>query len=297
MPKTVRIYTDGSCSPNPGPGGWAAILLFADQEKIVELQGAEKSSTNNRMELTAALKGLESLNEQCAVEIFTDSTYVQKGITQWLSGWQKNGWTTVDGSPVKNKDLWEFVNTLLQQHTVTWNWVRGHGDNVWNNRADELAMLARKKNFIRYDYDPDGVKIYPGVTWKNRVGSGTWCIILNYRDHFKVMGGSVAGTTANRLYLIAVIEALNALKRALPVYIFTKSGYLRDGLNTWMSGWQDRGWVTREGAEISNREQWQELCRLRRHIDLHVVPIDPETPPCEMLIAKEIAREFEVDNV
>jgi ribonuclease HI len=292
--KIVRIYTDGSCSPNPGPGGWAAVLLFEGQDKSIELQGAAKSSTNNRMELTAALKALESLEEQSLVEIYTDSTYLQKGITQWLTGWQRNGWSTIDGNPVKNRDLWQSLSNLLQLHNVTWSWVKGHYNDTWNIRADELAMQARKQNQASYDYYRDGVKLFPGVTWKNTTGTGAWCVILNYNEHFKVIGETLSETTANRLYLIAIIEGVKALKRPLPVHIYTKSGYLRDGLGTWIEGWQKRGWVTRQGTEISNREQWQELCKLRKHFDIQVVPIDPDSPPCQMQEAKEIAREFEI---
>lgn len=142
MKKHVSIYTDGACSGNPGPGGWAAILVYQTTEK--ELTGAEAQTTNNRMELMAAISGLNALKQSCKVELYTDSTYVQKGISEWISGWKAKGWKTADRKPVKNADLWQLLEAAAGRHEVRWHWVRGHNGHDYNERADQLARGAIK---------------------------------------------------------------------------------------------------------------------------------------------------------
>ena len=139
----VAIYTDGGCAPNPGPGGWAAILLLGDHKK--ELKGGEPTSTNNRMELTAAIAGLEALKWPCVVEMHTDSQYVRDGITKYINNWKKNGWRTAAREPVKNEDLWRRLDAAAQAHTVHWHWVKGHSGDHYNERADELVHEAREE--------------------------------------------------------------------------------------------------------------------------------------------------------
>jgi ribonuclease HI len=133
----VEIYTDGACSPNPGPGGWGAILCFGPHER--EMHGGERDTTNNRMEIMAAIQALESLNRRSAVHVFTDSVYLRNGITKWLPGWQRNGWLTKDRKPVKNADLWERLDVAVRRHDVQWFWVKGHAGHPGNERADRLA--------------------------------------------------------------------------------------------------------------------------------------------------------------
>lgn len=140
----IVIYTDGACSGNPGPGGWAAILRKGDREKIVK--GGDPDTTNNRMELTAAIKALESLKRSLSVTVLTDSQYVRGGITQWIEKWKLNGWRTSDRKPVKNADLWEILDSLCQTHQVTWEWVKGHAGNADNERVDKLAQNEALKN-------------------------------------------------------------------------------------------------------------------------------------------------------
>jgi ribonuclease HI len=135
-PKVV-IHTDGACRGNPGPGGWGAILHSGSSEK--ELWGGELATTNNRMELMGAIAALEALNKPCSVELHTDSQYVMKGITQWISGWKARGWRTADKSPVKNVDLWQRLDAARARHTVDWRWIKGHAGHEFNERADELA--------------------------------------------------------------------------------------------------------------------------------------------------------------
>jgi ribonuclease HI len=142
MSNTVDIWTDGACSGNPGPGGWGAILHYAGAEK--ELSGAEAATTNNRMELMAAIMALEALKRPSKVRLHTDSKYVMDGLTKWIHGWKKNGWKTADKKPVKNEDLWKRLDAANAAHEVEWKWVKGHSDNINNNRADELARGAIK---------------------------------------------------------------------------------------------------------------------------------------------------------
>ena len=139
---TVTIYTDGACSGNPGPGGWGAVLLHGGHRR--ELNGAHPDTTNNRMELTAAIRALEALKRRSDVDLYTDSTYVRDGITQWLPAWKAKGWRTASKAPVKNRDLWEALDALGNRHEVTWHWVRGHAGNAGNERADALARAALK---------------------------------------------------------------------------------------------------------------------------------------------------------
>ncbi len=134
---TVSLYTDGACSGNPGPGGWGVLLLWNDHEK--ELCDGEFETTNNRMELMAAIRGLESLKRGVTVDVYTDSTYVRAGTTNWIHGWKKNGWRTAARKPVKNVDLWQRLETAIGAHTVNWHWVKGHAGHPENERADELA--------------------------------------------------------------------------------------------------------------------------------------------------------------
>ena len=138
--KAVVIYTDGACSGNPGPGGWGAILTWGD--KCKEISGGEATTTNNRMELMAAISALEALTRASRVELHTDSLYVRDGITRWIHGWKKNGWRTADKKPVKNAELWQRLDEARRVHDIDWRWVKGHAGHTENERADELARLA-----------------------------------------------------------------------------------------------------------------------------------------------------------
>ena len=138
-----KIYTDGACSGNPGPGGWGAVI-FDQDNKQKNISGSEKNTTNNRMELLAAIMSLKKIKTNSEVVIFTDSTYVKNGITEWMKNWKKNGWKNSSKKPVKNKDLWEKLDKLCEANIVSWKWVKGHSTNEFNNLADELATKAIK---------------------------------------------------------------------------------------------------------------------------------------------------------
>jgi len=138
--KIVEIFTDGACSGNPGPGGWGAILRYGGVEK--ELNGGEPATTNNRMELMAAIMAIEAVKRPCEIHLHTDSEYLRQGITTWIHSWKARGWKTADKKPVKNVDLWQRLERAIETHDVHWHWVKGHSGHVENERADELARLA-----------------------------------------------------------------------------------------------------------------------------------------------------------
>ncbi|MCF6225669.1 MAG: ribonuclease HI [Xanthomonadales bacterium] len=139
----VELHTDGACSGNPGPGGWGALLRYGREEK--ELSGGQKDTTNNQMELMAVIRGLEYLKRGVHLDLYTDSTYVLKGATEWMTNWKKKGWKNSAGKAVKNRELWERLEKAMHRHTIDWHWVKGHSGNVDNERADELARSAIPK--------------------------------------------------------------------------------------------------------------------------------------------------------
>ncbi|MFC4260480.1 ribonuclease HI [Marinobacter lacisalsi] len=143
MTGTVTLYTDGACKGNPGPGGWGALLSHGERSR--ELFGGERATTNNRMELMAAIEGLKALKRPCLVDLYTDSQYVRKGITEWMAGWKKNGWKTAARKPVKNADLWRALDEEVARHEIRWHWVKGHSGVPGNERADALANLGIEK--------------------------------------------------------------------------------------------------------------------------------------------------------
>jgi ribonuclease HI len=140
--KKIQLITDGACLGNPGPGGWACILRYKEHKR--EAWGSEPQTTNNRMEITAAIRGLQLLNERCEVEVITDSEYLKNGITTWIHNWKKRGWKTAAKAPVVNQDLWMQLDELNQKHSTTWTWTKGHADHPDNNRCDELATAAAR---------------------------------------------------------------------------------------------------------------------------------------------------------
>jgi ribonuclease HI len=140
--KKIQLITDGACHGNPGPGGWAAILRYNQHKK--EIWGSEPHTTNNRMELRAAIEGLRALNENCEVEVVTDSEYLKNGITSWIHGWKKKGWVTAAKKPVVNQDLWKDLDQEVNRHKTVWTWTKGHASHTDNNRCDELATMAAR---------------------------------------------------------------------------------------------------------------------------------------------------------
>lgn len=284
----VVIYTDGGCNPNPGPGGWGAVLLFADQPPQ-ELCGAEPKTTNNQMELRAAIEALEALAVPHQVEIRTDSKYVKQGITEWLPKWQASNWQR-GKTEVKNKDLWQKLAKEAGYHRITWQWVKGHAGNKWNERADELASSMIPKSELPLD-DETAVHIFTAGSYLGKSKTGGWGVILKYRDTEKSLTGAIANTSANRMHIQSAIEGLLALKKPLPIHLYTSSDYLKDGATQWVKGWQARNWQTKEGKAVSHRDLWEKLLNLTQQLQVQWHVVSKETMPPQMKQAKELSSQ------
>ena len=295
---SVTIYTDGACSPNPGPGGWGAVIISKSGQPL-EICGYGGTTTNNRMELTAAVEALKSLEGPHRVVLYTDSQYLKNGITTWIGNWQRKNWLTADRKPVKNAELWQQVLEHSELHEMDWQWVRGHASNRWNERADELAVAARKggtkasRPIKQAAATDDDIHLYTGVTYRHSIKSGAWSVILIWRNHAKILGSRSEGSSANQLYIYAVIAGLESLKKSYPVHVHTFSGYLQEGATSWLSGWKKRRWQTREGNPVSNKMQWQKLDVLLDTFKVVFHLEDRDNPLCYMLEVKELAKEFE----
>lgn len=259
LPRVV-IYTDGGADPNPGPGGWGVVLLHGASGQVKELSGGEAHTTNNRMEMTAAIRALEALREPCEVELYTDSQYLKNGITKWLPGWVQRGWLRKDGE-LKNEDLWRRLAELVATHRIRWGWVKGHAGNRYNERADQLATAAiRAIRSRRPAAAPGGVapfRVYLRVARPGRRGG--WAALVREGEEERVLSGASPEPSANRLDLVAAGEVLARLPRGAAVEVFTVSDYLRKGASQWLEGWRRRGWKTKEGAAVGNRDLWERL--------------------------------------
>ncbi|GAB4573494.1 MAG: hypothetical protein Kow0077_16020 [Anaerolineae bacterium] len=263
MPETrqqIEIYTDGGCSPNPGPGGWAAILIHP--QRTLELSGGETDTTNNRMELTAAVKALQSLNQPCVIDFYTDSEYLRRGITEWLDGWIANNWRrgkSPDAPPVANADLWRALVDAIQRHTINWHWVKGHAGNPYNERADELASAA-----IPHPDKPapsaDVTQIVLAIAGSTPHGPHGWAASIKRDGVKEVISGNSPDDTPNHFSLVAAIELLEHLPPDEPVHFWTNNSYLYDGITTWVNGWRRQGWAKPDRF----REEWQTLDQLNR---------------------------------
>jgi ribonuclease HI len=262
----VTLYTDGGADPNPGTGGWAAILLDPATGKTMELSGGEPRATNNRMELTAAIRGLESLKRRCRVQLFTDSQYLRKGITQWLPGWVARGWRRKDGE-LQNEDLWRRLHELIKLHDIQWDWIKGHAGNRWNERADELATLEIRKLRGAGPAGPPAAPVDAEVFLRVSCAGkrGGWAALVRRNSGAagaageEVLSAGLSGATPNQLDLLGAVAALESLPPGISVAVHTSSDYLRNGASRWLEGWRRRGWKTQEGQPVQNRDLWQRL--------------------------------------
>jgi ribonuclease HI len=218
MSKAVTIYTDGACKPNPGPGGWGAIILANGAKDPRRLSGGAEHNTNNRMELTAPTRALASLACPQKVVIHTDSKYVRNGITQWIHGWRRNGWRTADKQPVKNKELWQELWAELERHEVEWHWVKGHAGHKWNEAVDELAKFAiGKPDSIAEALQDGSVYLYIGASLRGEMGG--WCAIMSYQNCRKLLCGALPSDDLDFLYAQAAEAAFEALRKPYPVVV------------------------------------------------------------------------------
>jgi ribonuclease HI len=286
---TVSIYTDGGCRPNPGPGGWGAVLLYPGRDPV-ELSGGKPEATNNRMEMVAAIEALGALDGPHRVVLFTDSTYLKKGITEWLAKWRAKGWKTAGKKDVKNRDLWEELDKALAIHEVDWKWTKGHAGDRWNEVADELASAAMPRPPLPID-DKTAVHLFTAVAYSGKMKAGSWGVVLRFADDEKGLSDRVAEASANRMHLLSAISGLQELKRRVRVHLYTVSDYLKDGATSWVPGWKQRGWKTREGKPVSHRDLWQRLDELanKHRVEWHVV--DKNDMPENMEYAKQLAKD------
>jgi len=270
----VTIYTDGGADPNPGTGGWAAILIDPVSGKTRELSGGEPKTTNNRMELTAAIRGLEALKQPCKVRMITDSQYLRKGVTLWLKGWIANGWKRKDGE-LQNADLWRRLAELIREHQIKWDWVKGHAGDRWNERADQLAtaaIKAQRKGAVSAGSaglaaaltapagpaePPPDAEIFLRVSCAGRKAG--WAALVRHQGNERALSGHHPGASSNQLDLLAALAALEALPPGIRVAVHAVSDYLRNGAATWIDGWKKRGWKTMEGKPVLHRDLWQRL--------------------------------------
>jgi len=286
---TATLYTDGGCRPNPGPGGWGAVLLCPGCDPV-ELSGSEQKTTNNRMELRAAIEGLRALPAGHRVELFTDSEYVRKGITEWMERWQRNGWRTAAKREVQNGDLWRELAAELERHRVSWHWVKGHAGDRWNERADELAAAAMPRPPLPVD-DPGAVHLFLAVAHSGRRDTGAWAAVLRFGERERAIAGQEPGASANRMHLVSAVSGLGALKRRVRAHCYTASDYLKDGATAWLAGWRARGFSTRDGNPVAHAELWRELDRLQQRHDVRWHVASRDELPEEMEEAKRRARE------
>ena len=259
---TVTIYTDGGADPNPGPGGWGVVLLFDVDGEVQkqELSGGELQTTNNRMELTAAIEALRSLKQPYRVEFFTDSQYLQKGISEWMANWKK---TNFKNGKIQNAELWVTLDREVARHTIRWHWVKGHSSSEYNERADVLATRGRAHALGQPPTEDVWLGAYRVYLKASAVpGSARWAAVVEKDGERTVLSGHEAQGVANRLYVLAAINGLNSIPESAAVYVYTDNDYLRNGIERWIKGWKRNGWRTQEGGEVKHRDLWERLDRL-----------------------------------
>lgn len=272
QPTRLTIYTDGGADPNPGAGGFGVVILDEADGSVRELSGGEEETTNNRMELTAALRALESLDGRTRIVLFTDSKYLKQGITTWLPGWQAAGWKRKGGA-LKNVELWQALAREVARHDIDWRWVKGHAGNRWNERADELATAAIRSRQRETASEVPAVEadleIFLSITCPR--GRGAWGAVVRPQADpgaEDTLGAAVGKTTAPRLDLEAAAAVLAEISDGRSVAVYTGSDYLRNGASQWLPGWQRGGWKTKAGSPVKNRDLWQRLAAQLRRLDV-----------------------------
>ncbi|MBN1202335.1 MAG: ribonuclease HI [Anaerolineae bacterium] len=274
----VTIYTDGGAFPNPGPGGWGVVLIAANgQEK--ELSGADPDTTNNRMELTAAIEALRALKVPCEVTFYTDSEYLRQGISEWLPGWIQRDWQRSKDRIVKNQDLWQKLHAETLHHQIDWQWVKGHAGDEYNERVDRLATAAREQLTgtapapvneqlagtapapVDEHFAPE-YEIALRVTVAGPEGPGGWAARVSPVDQdapAAIHTGRETDTTSNRIQLTAALAVLRSLPPGAAARVYCPAAYLYGGMTDWVGGWQARGWVTRGKTPVQHSDLWRAL--------------------------------------
>jgi ribonuclease HI len=263
----VVIYSDGGSDPNPGIGGWAAVLKYGEHEKV--LTGNDPDTTNNRMELQAAISALEALKRPSSIEFHTDSEYLRQGITQYIEKWAVNDWKLKGGKPVSNADLWQKLWPLVKKHEIEWHWVKGHAGNPMNEKVDQLARQARLDITPAAQIDDNAPKLFLRGSCKGNPGPGGWGVVLEEAGKTEQSSGSEPQTTNNRMEIQAAIEGLLLLPIGSSVQIFTTSDYVFQGATKWIQGWRRRQWLKRDGKPVANSDLWQALDQLMANYAVH----------------------------
>lgn len=259
-PAVVEIYTDGSASPNPGPGGWAAVVVEAGRRR--DLSGGEAHTTNNRMELRAALEALQVLPRSKQIRVHTDSQYLRLGITEYLADWERTGWKTRARQPVANQDLWQALVEALAGRKVTWVWVRGHAGNPLNEAADQLAQKAAS----HHRQPPGAARAHAGGCNAYLGASASslharWAAVLECRGAKTAASGEVSGSTANALILHAALYVLRHSAHDTPLTVHASARYLVDGVAHSLGRWRTNGWRTTAGSPVRHRELWEAIAQ------------------------------------
>jgi ribonuclease HI len=262
----VVVYTDGGADPNPGYGGWAAVLRYDGHEKV--LTGSAAQTTNNRMELQAAQAALAALKRGCEVTLYTDSQYVRQGITQWIAGWARGGWLR-RGKPIPNRDLWESLWAETQRHTIEWQWVRGHAGDPLNERVDRLAREARLAITPRQERAVVTHRLYLRASVKGNPGPGGWGVVAETAQGTRQYSGSEPATTNNRMELLAAVEGLRETPAGAAVAVVTTSDYVFQGATRWIKGWRGRGWTKKDGKPVGHADLWRQLDALQSSRRVH----------------------------
>jgi ribonuclease HI len=289
------IYTDGGAEPNPGVGGWGAVIIDSATGERRELSGGEAHTTNNRMELGAAIRALEALEPGYQVDLYTDSSYLRLGITQWLRRWKVQGWRLRGGEPVKNDDLWRELEAAAARHRIRWHWVKGHSGQELNERAHQLAAveIARLRGASRRDTSVStsttivegtgGAGPVPGTAMPDAEvllklscagGRGAWAARVRRGVEDTVLGGEASQVTSNRLELLAAADVLAALPEQGTIEWRGGSDYLREGASKWLEGWRRRGYRTSGGEPVKNADLWR---RLERPLATRSIRFGPAT--------------------
>ena len=284
----VIIYTDGACDPNPGPGGWAAALRSGSHEKV--LTGGEPRTTNNRMELQAVIAALNALKKPCRVALHTDSTYVQKGVTEHLDRWKARGWQTAAKKAVANQDLWQALDEAVQRHQIEWVWVKGHAGDPLNERVDRLAVSMIPRSALPLD-DAPAIHIFTGVSCRGSTGS--WAAIIRHGDATQAISGHEDETSANRLHLLAAQKGLEAAPARSIIHLYTPSDYAAQGATQWVKNWATQGWLTKEGQPVKHREVWQAIVNASTGRQVKWHSLKDEGRPAESQQAEELARSIQ----
>lgn len=286
----VVIYTDGACDPNPGPGGWAVILLAGDSRKT--LTGADPQTTNNRMELQAVIAALAALKRPCQVQLHTDSEYVQKGVTEHLARWKARGWVTSDKRSVANRDLWEALDTALQRHQIEWRWVKGHAGDPLNEEVDRLAVSMIPRADLPLA-EADAVHVFTGVSCLGQSGPGGWAVVLRLGETTHELAGREAVTSANRLHVLAMVKGLEAARglAGRAVHVYTPSDYAAQGAERWAKAWAAAGWRTKDGAAVKHQEVWRALLAEAAAGPVHWHCLKDAARPAESQQADHLARQ------